>query len=157
MPCEKISAFRRKISLTRRRNRFLTTAQPIFFVQIMPNLEASSGLLSGAALNTTSRPATDGPSFLTRANSNALVMLCFRVRRISRGSAREKNVLNRRYAKSTSDRLTTVLDGVTLVLNFGTLRKKALATFSTTSAEDSSTVFGSHTCTESELTLAAAL
>ena len=53
--------------------------------------------------------------------------------------------------------LTAVLDGVALVLDFGSLGKQALAAFSAAAADDVRSVLGGHACTESELTLAATL
>ncbi len=58
---------------------------------------------------------------------------------------------------STPIVLTTVLDGVTLILDFYALGKQTLATLGTTTTNDISTVLGGHAGTESELTLAAAL
>ena len=54
-------------------------------------------------------------------------------------------------------RLTTVLDCVALVLDFSSFWKETLAAFSATTTKNSCAVFSSHTCTESELALAAAL
>lgn len=53
--------------------------------------------------------------------------------------------------------LTAVLDGMTLVLNFRALGKKAFAALCATTTKNGSSVLGCHACTESELTLAAAL
>jgi hypothetical protein len=50
-----------------------------------------------------------------------------------------------------------VLDCVALVLNFSTLRKKALATFGATATKDIATILGGHAGTEAELILAATL
>ena len=44
-----------------------------------------------------------------------------------------------------------------LVLDFGSLGKKALAAFGAAAADDIGPVLGRHACTESELALAAAL
>jgi len=44
-----------------------------------------------------------------------------------------------------------------LILDFGSLGKKALAAFGTAAADDVCSVLGSHARTESELTLAATL
>jgi hypothetical protein len=53
--------------------------------------------------------------------------------------------------------LTAVLDGMALVLDFGSLGKQALAAFGAAAANDVCPVLGSHACTKSELTLAATL
>ena len=58
---------------------------------------------------------------------------------------------------SGHSRLTTVLDRVALVLNFSTLRKKALTALSTTTTQNFASILGSHTGTETKLVLAATL
>ena len=54
-------------------------------------------------------------------------------------------------------RSVTVLDGVTLVLHFCTLRNQTLTSFLAASANDVATVTGFHPCTEAMLVLAGAL
>lgn len=50
-----------------------------------------------------------------------------------------------------------MLNGVTSVLKFSTLGQQALAPLGSAAIDDGATIFGSHTGTEAELALAAAL
>ena len=57
----------------------------------------------------------------------------------------------------TPDGLYTVLDDVTLVLNFCTLGQQALTPLGAAACEDGAAILGGHACAETELALAAAL
>ena len=140
-------------SRTRRRTRFLITAFPIFLVKMIPNF--IFGIISRSARTPRTRyfPENVFPSLRTRKKSLRDFMRIGRFNRII------SNVYTRLSTLQSHNqaRINNLGLPMALVMQFCPLRNEPLTPFLTAPFDNAPTTFSLHPCTESVLTLAAAL